>query len=205
MIKPVLLIIDMVNDFFKEGHLAQVREELTTAINELVEFAREREFPVIWVTQEFSPDLADAPLYNKDIRELYYKDRQYDIKKEDFLYTIRGTEGCQLLSELSKKPTDDVVIKNRYSAFWGTSLEQTLKDYESNHILIAGINTHACVRTTAVDAYQRNYRVILATDCISSYDLEHHNISLKYMSNRIGKSLTNIEIEEYCTRDLFKE
>jgi nicotinamidase-related amidase len=41
------------------------------------------------------------------------------------------------------------------------------------HSRIAGINTHECVWTTAVDAYQRDFDVVLARDCIGSYDAEH--------------------------------
>jgi nicotinamidase-related amidase len=33
---------------------------------------------------------------------------------------------------------------------------------------LAGINTHACIRTAAIDAFQRDYDVILAGDCIAS-------------------------------------
>ena len=50
------------------------------------------------------------------------------------------------------------------------------------------------MRTTVVDAYQRDYEVILARDCIDSYDPEHHEISLKYMDGHLGRGMSNDEL-----------
>jgi isochorismate hydrolase len=61
-------------------------------------------------------------------------------------------------------------------------------------LILAGINTHACVRVTAIDAYQRDWNVIVAADCIDSYDCEHHDISLKYMKDKIAAVMSNEEI-----------
>lgn len=47
---------------------------------------------------------------------------------------------------------------------------------------------------TAIDAYQRDWPVVLASDCISSYDREHHDVTLKYMKDKIAVVLTNQEI-----------
>ena len=47
---------------------------------------------------------------------------------------------------------------------------------------------------TAIDAYQRDWEVILAADCIGSYDREHHEVSLRYMRDKIAEVLSNSEI-----------
>jgi isochorismate hydrolase len=59
---------------------------------------------------------------------------------------------------------------------------------------MCGINTHACIRTTAIDAYQRDLRVVLVSDCISSYDDEHSRVSMKYMQDKIAAVATSDEI-----------
>ncbi len=43
-------------------------------------------------------------------------------------------------------------------------------------VILCGVNAHACIRTAAIDAYQRDLRVIIATDYIGSYDVEHARI-----------------------------
>jgi isochorismate hydrolase len=95
---------------------------------------------------------------------------------------------------LAVDPSDTVIVKKRYSAFYGTILDEILARLGADTIILAGINTHACIRTTAIDAYQRDWPVILATDCVDSYDQEHHEISLRYMQDKVAALISNHEI-----------
>ncbi len=61
-------------------------------------------------------------------------------------------------------------------------------------LVVAGINTHACVRTTVIDAYQRDYEVVLATECVASYDEAHHDMTKRYLDEAIAHLLPNREI-----------
>jgi isochorismate hydrolase len=110
--------------------------------------------------------------------------------------TIQGTPGCQIASDLAVGPSDIVLIKKRYSAFHGTNLDHVLTDLSPDGLIFAGINTHACIRMAAIDAYQRDWEVILAADCVDSYDQEHHEISLRYMKDKIASVMSNEEIRE---------
>ena len=183
MNRPVLIVIDMLNDFLRAWEPTR-RDRLVQSINALVHLMRTASHPVIWVRQEFQPDLSDAFL---------------EMKAKEIHITIKGTEGCQILSALAISPSDRVIVKKRYSAFFGTDLDSLLNDLAPDSIILAGINTHACVRTTAIDAYQRDFSVILASDCIDSYDREHHDISLRYMRDKIASVLTNREISSALT------
>jgi isochorismate hydrolase len=49
---------------------------------------------------------------------------------------------------------------------------------------------------TAIDAYQRDWEVILAADCVDSYDREHHEVSLRYMDGKIATSMGNDAIRK---------
>lgn len=182
--KAAVLIIDVLQDFFKEGRLKDHREKLATSINELVSIGREKELPIIWVRQEFKDDLSDAFLA---------------MRKNGNKITIENTEGCQLLPELDRQENDYEVIKKRYSAFFKTGLDDLLDRLKVDTLILGGVNTHACIRTAAVDAYQRDYEVILATDCIDSYDEEFHKVSLRYLGRSISEQLTNEEIKTKAT------
>jgi nicotinamidase-related amidase len=76
--------------------------------------------------------------------------------------------GCQLATALDVAGADGVIVKKRYSGFFGTGLDDRLRAAEATTLVLAGVNTHACVRMTAIDAYQRDYDVVLAGDCIGS-------------------------------------
>ena len=180
MKKPVLIVIDMLNDFLRKWELAR-RQELVQSTNDLVTTMRTLSHPVIWVRQEFEPDLRDAfP----------------EMREKQIHITIKGTKGSQLSPDLSIDPADLVIVKKRYSAFYGTPLDETLEQLAPDSIILAGINTHACIRTTAIDAYQRDWPIVLALDCIDSYDREHHEISLRYMKDKIATVMTNREIRK---------
>jgi maleamate amidohydrolase len=84
--------------------------------------------PHIWVRQEFQPDLSDAFL---------------EMRAKGTPITIKGTPGCQIVPELPIGPSEIVIVKKRYSAFFGTDLDQTLRELKPDAIILAGINTHA--------------------------------------------------------------
>jgi nicotinamidase-related amidase len=170
-----VLTIDMVGDMFARAELAAQQAPLAEAINRLTAAARHAGFPVFWVRQEFASDLSDAPLM---------------YRRRDIRSTIVGTAGAELLPELHLGSTDRMIVKKRYSAFFGTDLEEQLRREHVVRLLIAGVNTHACIRTTAVDAYQRDYEVAIVRDCVGSYDREHHDVSLRYMDERIGRVIS---------------
>jgi nicotinamidase-related amidase len=178
MQKPVLIVIDMLNDFLDPWD-SKRKGQLVDSINELAIALRKASHPVVWVRQEFEPDLSDAFA---------------EMRAKDIHVTIKGTLGCQILPELAVDPADLVIVKKRYSAFFGTDLDSILEQFRPDPLILAGINTHACIRTTAIDAYQRDWPVVLAQDCIDSYDRPHHEMTVKYLKDKIALVLTNREI-----------
>jgi nicotinamidase-related amidase len=185
MKEPALIVIDMLNDFLQSWAPA-ARQRLVQATNKLIAILRSHKRPVIWVRQEFRPDLQDA---------------LPEMRAKGIRITIEGTPGCQIVSELAVDRSDTVLIKKRYSAFFGTTLDQVLADLRPDGLILAGINTHACIRMAAIDAYQRDWEVILAADCVGSYDQEHHEISLRYMKDKIAAVMSNEEIRKMLSTE----
>ena len=178
MTRPCLLLIDLLNDFLDSWPLEDV-SRLVSASNTLASAARHGGHPVIWVRQEFLPDLSDAFL---------------EMRDRNVSACIAGTRGAQLHPQLDVSPLDHVIVKKRYSAFFRTGLDDLLGRLGVEQLIIGGINTHACIRMAAIDAYQRDLRVILAEECLGSYASEHARISLDYMNGKIAtvKSVSDI-------------
>lgn len=178
--KAALIIVDMLNDFFERSRvLESQRARLVANINALARAFRVENLPVLWVRQEFAPDLHDAFL---------------EMRATKTSITIAGTPGCQLLPELERLSTDPVIVKKRYSAFFGTDLDARLSTRRPEVVVIAGVNTHACVRMTAIDAYQRDYDVVVAGDCVASGDAEHHEVTLRYLDGHIARVLPAADV-----------
>lgn len=147
--------------------------------NELVQSFRAANLPIFWVKQEFKADLSDAFL---------------EMKDQNISITIEGTHGAEIHEDLDRRSSDIVIVKKRYSAFFGTPLERLLNKKSISKITLAGVNTHACIRMAAIDAYQRDFRVVIAEDCISTQDEEHGRVSLRYMKNKIAELKSNKQI-----------
>ncbi|WP_245304235.1 cysteine hydrolase family protein [Hoeflea olei] len=173
LIRPALMVIDLANDFLAAWEPAR-RARLIAATNELVGIFRAAGRPVIWVRQEFRHDLGDAFL---------------EMRDRGVRLTIAGTDGAKLDAQLQVLAHDITIVKKRYSPFFGTDLDQVLAAREIGSLVIAGINTHACVRMAAIDAYQRDMRVILSAEATGSYDEDHARVSLRYMDGKIARVL----------------
>jgi len=168
--QTALIIVDMQIDFFRRDPLKSIGRELVPAMNRLTSEARMRQVPVIWIRQEFKKDLSDAFLH---------------MRRAGQRLTIEGTEGARLLPELNIGSDDFQIVKKRYSAFFDTNLDDLLNSMGIGSLIFCGINSHACVRASVTDAYQRDYIVHLVTDCTGSWDPEHHRISMNYMNVRM--------------------
>lgn len=171
MRRPAVFVIDMLNDCFVHAELDRRRAALCSSINYLTALARAKGFPVIWVQQEFEPDLSDAFL---------------DMKRENVRMFIKGTPGPLILDELVRRDSDFEIVKKRYSIFYGTQLETLLRELETDSIILAGVNTHACIRTAAIDAFQRDLQVTIVRECVASKDLKHHEMTLDYLDGGIA-------------------
>jgi nicotinamidase-related amidase len=170
----------MLNDFFERSPvLATQRSRLVASTNLLVRAFRSAGLPVFWVRQEFAPDLHDAFL---------------EMRANKVSITIAGTAGGELLPELEHSPADPVIVKKRYSAFFGTDLDARLSQIRPAVLVIAGVNTHACVRMTVIDAYQRDYDVILPEECVASSDPEHHDVTLRYLDGKIARIVPTADV-----------
>jgi len=186
-----LVVLDLLEDFFDEGLwpesvLPAARASLAERTNQLTGACRAAGVPVIWVRQEFRADLTDAFPH---------------MRRQDRRYTIAGTAGCQILRELQVHPADTVMLKTRFSAFFRTGLEDMLKTQGIQNLILAGITTAWCVRSTAVDAYQRDINVIVAADCVASFTAEDHANSVKAMDGYIASFQTNGEIIPWLAGD----
>ena len=170
--KPALFIIDMVNDSFLHHGLNDQRKNLCENINRLLTYSRALGHSIFWVKQEYKADLSDAFL---------------EMREQDISMYIEATPGSDFVSELQPLEGEQIIIKKRYSMYYGTNLDQLLVDLRPSELILAGVNSHACIRTAAIDAYQRDFRSIIVNNCVGSTQDEHHKVTMGYLSKNIAK------------------
>ena len=99
------------------------------------------------------------------------------LRKEGLRPGSWGAETVDLLPE-----PDDEVVKVRFSSFLGTPLEKLLRSLDIETVVLTGVYTNHCVQATAFDAYQRDFRVVMVHDMMTTWDPEVHRGVLKGLS-----------------------
>ena len=174
-----ILVIDMLKDFVLEGAPLEVPKarEIVPNIRFLLEEARKRKIPVVYV--------CDA--HNEG-------DGEFDLWPA---HAVKGTRGAEVIDEIKPQKGDYVVEKRRYSGFYETDLDLTLRELGVRKLVVTGILTNVCVQYTVADAYFRGYEVVVLSDCTASTRDEDHEYSLGHMQ-RIFKArvMTSKEVVE---------
>lgn len=156
LVKPVILVVDMLKDTFQGKDTSSIKEYLSIVprIRNLLNGARKLKIPIIFACDSFLEN------------DFIFKGKRP--------YSLRGTEGAKVIDELRPRRKDRILPKRRFSAFFKTDLDQTLRTLGIDTVVVAGINTHVCVYTTAMDSVANDFYTIVLEDCSASYHKETH-------------------------------
>jgi len=168
--KRALLVIDMLNDFVKEGAPLEVPEtrKVIPAIKREIERARAASEPVIYICDSHEPD-------DKEFKRFGWP-----------AHAVKGTEGAKVVKELEPEEKDIVIHKTTYSGFYNTKLEEKLRELGIDTLRLTGCVTHICVMFTASDAVLRGYNVEVVKDAVAGLAPEDHEAGLRIMKNVLG-------------------
>jgi nicotinamidase-related amidase len=81
--------------------------------------------------------------------------------------------------DLAVRPGDIVVRKTRVGAFSTTNLDEQLTNLGVTTLILAGLTTSGVVLSRVRDAADRDYRLILLSDCISDPRQEAHRVLME--------------------------
>jgi nicotinamidase/pyrazinamidase len=169
LIKKALLIIDMLNDFIRENGKLYIgdggRKIILPIQKELERFRKEKD-PVFYICDHHRPD-----------------DKEFNLFSP---HCLPGTEGAGIIEELTPLKNDFVIYKRRYSGFFQTDLDITLREEGISKLELVGVCTNICILYTAASARMLNYKVTVLKDAVASFDQEAHDFSLKQMKDILG-------------------
>ena len=132
-----------------------------------IDAARAADIPVVFIQEMHRPDLIDFG-------------RELD-GDEDVHCLENNPKTALAVKEMDVRPSDYIVPKRRYSAFFGTDLEILLKGLKVDTLILVGGLTDVCVHYTFVDAHQHDYFTRVIEDCVAGSSLAAHDASLKAM------------------------
>ncbi|SFB02306.1 MULTISPECIES: cysteine hydrolase family protein [unclassified Bacillus (in: firmicutes)] len=161
--KHAVVVIDMLNDFI--GEKATLRcengEKIVPEIRRLVDFAHDHNIQVIHVQEAHRQN-----------------DRDFRVRP---VHAIKGTWGSEFIPELQPEEDkgDYVVQKRRHSAFSYTDFDLFCREEEIDTLVLTGVWTNVCVRSTASDGLYHGYNVICISDATASKDDDMHVSGLR--------------------------
>ncbi len=162
--RAALIVVDMVRDTL-EGErtypITRPARAIVPAINDLAEWLRARGMPVVFACDSFLP--GDF-IFNGRLKE----------------HSLRGTDGCRPSRLLEVADQDTVLYKRRFSAFFKTDLDQTLRTWGVECLLVGGISSHFCVLHTVLDGLCHDFRAVLLEDASAAPSQEIHRAVLSH-------------------------
>ena len=172
--RTAVLIIDAINplDFPGGKAFAQRAIRPARAIATLAERARRAGIPVVFVNDNFGR-------WRSDMKSLL-----------EFV----GQPACagrRLMEWLKPEEEDFVVLKSTLSGFHQTPLEAMLRQGDVKTVIFTGFVTGNCVLFSAVDAYMRDFKIVVASDCVLDQTNEEHRDALKKMADVLKAKVTN--------------
>ena len=93
----------------------------------------------------------------------------------------------ELIPELNRLPSDIVILKRQWGAFYGTDLDLQLRRRGLNTMILCGVATEFGVESTARDAYERGYQQVFAEDAMTGRSAESHANSIAHIFPRMGR------------------
>jgi isochorismate hydrolase len=99
-----------------------------------------------------------------------------------------------IIDSLKPLAHENVLRKTRYSAFWGTNLEKTLRSKRVKQLVVTGVLTDLCCETTAREAFLRDFEVFVVVDANATENMDLHLSSLKTLSHGFAIPVTTKDI-----------
>lgn len=118
-------------------------------------------------------------------------------------HNVQGTWGVELYGAVKDKweeinkahPFETVFFRKvRFSAFVGTKLDIWLRSRGVTEVVLGGVCTHICVLHTAIDAYNRGYKVTIADDATVSDNEENKKFAMDHMHGLLGADIITVDM-----------
>jgi len=170
-----LVVVDMIHDFADPAGALYCGPSMPPVIAVIArELARARAAhePVVYLTDDHLPDDAEFQMFPP--------------------HALHGTKGAEVIPQLGPGAGDAVIPKRRYSGFFGTDLDITLREKGVDTLRLVGDCTNICVLYTAADARNLGYAVEVVKDGVTSFDEQAHENALRELETTLGAKLVGI-------------
>ncbi|MGB9098452.1 hydrolase [Erwinia sp.] len=176
--KTALVLIDLQEGILPFAGGPHAASDVVARAAVLAEKFRAVNSPVILVRVGWAKDFGDAPKQPVDASHSGGLPENWWVYPE----------------ALGKKETDIEVTKHQWGAFYGTDLELQLRRRGIDTVVLGGISTNIGVESTARNAWELGFNLIVVEDICSAGSTEEHEGSFKNIFPRLGRVRQSAEI-----------
>lgn len=181
--ETALLIVDMqYGGGAPDGSLVKMlnvdvtkQEDIVTPIVKFKDFFKENGMLVVNIKTEYKEDFSDWKMLAQ----------RFEVKK--YKHFIRGTADAEIIPPLAPREGEELIVKNRWNAFFNTGLDQLLKTKNITNLIIVGAATDVCVLETCSAAFSLEYNCIVPIETTASFNAERKKMGLELLS--FGRSI----------------
>lgn len=187
-----LICIDFVNEMVSQGgklsgkgYLTFVEKNNTLQnVKVLQDKFRSKGLDVLHVKVSFSENYiehpANSPLFGK---------------AKEFKALQAGSWGTEFAETIKPFDGEKIIVKRRVSAFYSTDLEPTLRAKGITTIYLSGVSTDLAIESAARDAHDRDFNVVVISDCCAAANDDDQNKSLATLQKfSTVKTLSAVEL-----------
>ncbi len=185
--KTGLVLVDLQKDTVPR--FAKSPDFLTNVVR-ILDYARSVGMPVFLVQTRRHPGYIDEPTV---ITEQSLRGAPTH-KSQGIL--VDSAPGTDFVDELGRQPGDFVIDKRRGNAFLATNLDMYLRHLKVDTVLVGGISTNAGVENTVRDGKDRDFNMVVLSDCCSAKDDEAHDYCMGKVFPRVARVMTADEAIE---------
>jgi ureidoacrylate peracid hydrolase len=175
--RAAVLVVDMLNEFLEPGGEMVLLEgrSVIEPINRLLAASREMGMRVVWLCDEH-------PIP---------EDKEFEKRVP---HCIGGTWNAGIVDAMDVASNELRIAKRRYSGFFGTDLDLRLREWGVEQVVVTGVVTNICVRSTVHDAYFLGYDVFVPEDCVSATSDREQASTLYDIDTHFGDVVTSEEL-----------
>lgn len=187
--ETALLVVDMqYGGGAPDGSLVKMlqvdvtkQEDIVTPMVGLKNFFCENDMLIVNIKTEYEEDFSDWPMLAE----------RFEVKQHG--HFVKGSADAEIIPPLAPREGEEVVIKNRWNAFFNTNLDELLKRNNIKNLVIVGAATDVCVLETCSYAFSLNYNCVVPIETTASFNADRKKIGLELLS--FGRSKV-VHIEE---------
>ena len=94
------------------------------------------------------------------------------------------SDDYEIFEAFAPQDSDIVIVKERASGFYGTTLSAQLTKAGVSSLIVVGESTSGCVRASVVDGFSAGYHVTVVEDCVYDRAQLTHKVNLFDMHHK---------------------